>query len=137
MHGFVAVTSFIYSGHVMPMHEIYWLMVMTVDLSIIALLLFFAGGIKLFSRRHHITLACRKVFVAIAIASFILYGLFITAVAFINYIQRLKLDDHTALSLFYSECGLLLLYLCLFSIKKLQEYNMCKCFSLCCCCSDE
>lgn len=119
MHAFVAVASFIYSGHIMPKHQEYWLIVMTVDLSIIVFLLLFAAGIKIFTRRHHITLACSKVFQALALIFFITYGVFITAVAFINNIERQLADIDFTCSLFYSECGLLLLYLCLFLIKKL------------------
>ncbi len=92
---------------------------MTADLSIIFFLLLFAAGIKIFTRRHNITLALRKVFIILALVFFITYGVFITTVAFINNIQRQLADVDFTCSLFYSECGLLLLYLSLFLIKKL------------------
>lgn len=115
----MASSSFIYSGHIMPLHEEFWLIVMIVDLSLLLAILIFAGSIKIFAKRHNITIACRKAFIKIAIASCIFYALFITAMSFINHIQRSIFKIEFTSSLFYSEAVILIYYITLFGIKKL------------------
>jgi hypothetical protein len=86
---FIASTSFIYSSHTIFLNQINILIIIIVDLAVVLALLIFAASIKIaVRRRHNITLACRKVFTVIAIICFILYVLFISAMAFINHIQR-------------------------------------------------
>jgi hypothetical protein len=84
IYAFLAAISFIFSGHIMPNYDTILLMVLLVDVSILILLVIYAICIKCLSRRHNITLACRRVFYTLATILFILYCLFITAVALTN-----------------------------------------------------
>ena len=89
IYAFLAAVSFIFSGHIMPQKDLNLLIVAVVDLGVVITLAVFAVSIKcLVSRKHHITLACRKIFYALALTFFILYVAFITAVAIINHVQR-------------------------------------------------
>ena len=70
------------------------LIVAIVDLALVVTLFLYIVLIKCISRRHNLTLKCRKVFNVIAVVLFISYLTFITAVAIANHVQRsqMKVD---------------------------------------------
>ena len=126
MYCFIATTSFIYTGHCLVQFYVNLTIVALVDLAVVLTLLIYAASIKFIAKkRHNITLACKKVYLIIALICYSLYIAFISGISFTNHIQRQtdKIDFTGAM--FYSECLHLLIYITLFGVNRSLEDGHC------------
>ena len=125
MYAITALFSFIYSSHTLPPKEFPLMVniVLYVDVSLLGILFLYVFMIKLCAKKFHKVIFWKKLFFKISILAMILYGLFIVIVALFNHIHRARVKhEYWRASLFYFECGHLLLYCGFFAICKYKKW---------------